>query len=67
MKKKEPLIKTKRMNIRSMSDQDIVEMIEKADLDELRTAYDEMLSGCKNDPENRIWYAPWRMTLLGGR
>lgn len=22
-----------------------------------------MLSGCKRDPENRIWYAPWKMTL----
>ncbi len=23
----------------------------------------EMLDGCKRDPENRIWYAPWKMTL----
>lgn len=22
-----------------------------------------MLDGCRRDPENRIWYAPWEMTL----
>lgn len=60
---KKLLIKTKRMHIQPMSDQEIEELIEKSDSDELRTAYGEMLSGCKNDPENRIWYAPWSMTL----
>ena len=63
MKKNKPLIKTKRMYIQPMSDQDIEDMIEKSDSDELRTTYGEMLSGCKNDPENRIWYAPWSMRL----
>lgn len=22
-----------------------------------------MLDGCRRDPENRIWYAPWEMRL----
>ena len=63
MNKKVVSIKTKRMLIKPTSDHEIEEMIESMDSDELRTAYGEMLSGCKRDPENRIWYAPWRMIL----
>ena len=63
MKKKEMCVKTKRMMIRLMSDEEIENLIEASSLDELRTAYREMLSGCKRDPENRVWYAPWKMTL----
>lgn len=63
MKKKEPVIKTKRMLIQPMSDQEIENRMETSDSDTLRAAYGEMLSGCKRDPENRLWYAPWRMTL----
>lgn len=63
MKKKELCVKTKRMIIQPMPDEEIENLIEVSESDELRTAYGEMLSGCKCDPENRIWYAPWRMTL----
>ena len=63
MKKKEMCVKTKRMMIQLMSDEEIENLIEASSSDELRTAYREMLSGCKRDPENRIWYAPWKMTL----
>ena len=63
MKKKELCVKTKRMIIRPMSDEEIENLIEASNSDELRTAYREMLFGCKRDPENRIWYAPWKMTL----
>lgn len=45
-----------------MSDEEIEALIEKTESDALRVAYGEMLSGCKSDPENRIWYAPWKMT-----
>ena len=45
-----------------MSDGEIETLMEKTDSAELRKAYGEMLSGCKKDPENRIWYAPWKMT-----
>ena len=61
--KKEPEIKTKRMLIQPMSDQEIENLIETSESGELRAAYGEILSGCKRDPENRVWYAPWRMTL----
>ena len=63
MKKKEICVKTKRMIIQPMSDEEIENLIEASGSDELRTAYREMLSGSKRDPENRIWYVPWKMTL----
>lgn len=63
MKKKELCVKTKRMMIKPMSDEEIEKMMDTSDTDELRCAYSEMLSGCKCDPENRIWYAPWKITL----
>ena len=56
-------IKTKRMILCPMPDNEIEALMEQADSDELRTAYGEMLDGCQRDPENRIWYAPWKMTL----
>ena len=63
MGKKETKIKTKRMLIQPMSDQEIEDLIETSESNELRAAYGEMLSGCKRNSENRVWYAPWRMTL----
>lgn len=60
---KEIEIKTKRLSLHPISDGEIEAMMERMDSDGLRTAYGEMLDGCKRDPENRIWYAPWKMTL----
>ena len=56
-------VKTKRMMLCPMSDGEIEALMERIDSDELRTAYGEMLDGCKRYPENRIWYVPWKMTL----
>ena len=56
-------IKTKRMTLRPLSDAEIEALMERTPSEELRTAYGEMLSGCKSDPENRVWHAPWAMTL----
>lgn len=60
---KKPCVKTKRMMIQPMSDEEIEKLIETTESDELSSAYREMLAGCKRDPESRIWYAPWKMTL----
>ena len=49
MKKKEVCVKTKRMMIQMMTDEEIDNLIETSGSDELRTAYREMLSGCKHD------------------
>ena len=56
-------IATKRMLLCPMTDSEIEALMEHIDSDELRTAYGEMLDGCRRDPENRIWYAPWKMIL----
>ena len=45
MKKKELCVKTKRMIIQQMSDEEIENLIEASNSDELRTAYREMLFG----------------------
>ena len=66
MKKKDPVIKTRRLVIQPMSDSEIENLAVTAGSEELRAAYGEMLSGCRRDPEHRIWYAPWRITLKGG-
>lgn len=63
MAKKEPSIKTKRLMIQPMSNEEIRDLIQKSDSEELRQAYSEMLSGCEENPEQRIWYAPWKMIL----
>ncbi len=60
---KEIEVKTKRLILRPLSDSEIEALTERIDDEELCTAYGEMLDGCKRDPENRVWYAPWNMTL----
>lgn len=60
---KETKIPTKRMTLRPMSDSQIEALMDHTDSEELRQAYGEMLAGCRRDPENRIWYAPWEMRL----
>ena len=62
---KEYKVKTKRMTLRPMTDAEIESLIAQTDSEELRTAYRDMLDGCKRDPDNRIWYAPWQMLLKG--
>lgn len=60
---KEIKIKTKRMTLQPMSDEETEALMEHMESEELRAAYGEMLDGCRRDSENRIWYAPWKMTL----
>ena len=60
-------IKTERLTLRPMSDGEMQALMERIDSDELRAAYGEMLNGCQRDPEHRIWYAPWKMTLKDGQ
>lgn len=61
MKKKDICVKTKRLLLQPMSDEETETLIAESDSEEMRQAYREMLEGCKRDPENRIWYAPWKM------
>ena len=61
--KKTIVLKSKRLLISPMSDEEIVKLIEEEASEELKQAYGEMLEGCGRDPDNRIWYAPWKMVL----
>lgn len=57
-------LKTKRLELEPMSDAEIERLIEQSD-EEMKKAYGEMLEGCQKDSANRIWYAPWKMSLRG--
>ena len=46
-----------------MTNEEIRALMGKTENEDLRQAYDEMLSGCEANPEQRIWYAPWKISL----
>ena len=56
-------LKTKRLVIEPMENEEIENLIQNTEDDHLKKAYMEMLASCNNDPEHRIWYAPWKMCL----
>ena len=63
MGKKLPVIKTKRLLIQPMTNEEIRELIAEVSDEDLKEAYKQMLSGCEENPEKRDWYAPWKMLL----
>lgn len=61
--KKANIVKTEHLNIYPLSNSEIGNLIV-AELDlDMKLAYSEMLDGCKQNPEQRIWYAIWNMQL----
>ena len=54
---------TERLIIYPISDNEIRSLIDETKDVELKKAYGEMLQGCLNEPENRIWYTVWFITL----
>lgn len=56
-------ITTDRMTLYPISDEDMQRMIDFEPNQDMKGAYSEMLSGCKEHPEKRIWNAIWRMQL----
>lgn len=63
MKEKALTLKSKRLKIYPLPDDEIQKMIDDCNDDGLRAAYSEMLDSCRNDPGMRQWYAPWAMEL----
>lgn len=61
MMKKKIKLKTKRLNLYPISDDDIKDLISECKDEELAQAYSEMLDGSRKNPEERQWYAPWIM------
>ena len=56
-------IKTKRLLLTPMSENELEQRIQKMPEGELRQAYTEMLEGCRREPENRLWYTAWKIQL----
>ena len=56
-------IESKRLNLFPISDEEMRHLIENEKVEELRQAYGEMLQGCINFPEKRMWHAVWFMEL----
>lgn len=56
-------IETERLIVYSISNDEIRELIEGEKDEELKKAYGEMLQGCLNEPENRLWYTVWHIAL----
>lgn len=53
MKKKNTEVKTKRMVLQPMSEEEIMELIEHTRDEKMQKAYGEMLDGSRQDPENK--------------
>lgn len=63
MGKKTVQLKTKRLMILPMTDEELENLIRVTDSPELKQAYQEMLDGCRQNPNQRIWYTAWKICL----
>lgn len=65
MKFKYTEIRTQRLIISPLTNEEMKEWIRKENNSDLKQAYEQMLTGCVNHPEQRLWYAIWNMKVLG--
>ena len=56
-------IESERLLLYPISDKKMEQLIENEQDADLKQAYSEMLQGCLNKPEKRMWYAVWFMEL----
>ena len=56
-------VETSRLYIYPISNEAMVELIDSEQDASLKQAYSEMLQGCVQNPESRIWYAVWNIAL----
>lgn len=63
MEKRDLQLKTKRLLISPMSDEEMRQLIIETPIIELKQAYQEMLDGCLKNPEHRLWYTAWKISL----
>ena len=56
-------LESRRLYLYPISDEDMAVLIRNEKDAEMKQAYSEMLQGCLNEPEKRIWYAIWLMEL----
>lgn len=60
------MIRTKRLHIYPLSNEEMSEMIQNESNEELKAAYKKMLEECLKNPKNRIWYTVWALKLNDG-
>lgn len=60
------MIRTERLIIYPLTDEEMREVIGRETDEVLKTAYSEMLEGCLRNPDQRIWYALWELQLNDG-
>lgn len=63
MKEKNYELRTKRLTLHPMSEEELTALIVDTSDDELKQAYSEMEEAAKANPEERIWYVPWKICL----
>lgn len=63
---KNSVVKTERLIIYTLSDSEMENLIVMEVDSDMKKAYSEMLDGCKQNPEHRIWYAIWNIQLNDG-
>ena len=61
------ILETERLRIRTASREDMTAFIEKESDDVLKAAYQEMLQGCMQHPEQWEWYAIWMIESKDGK
>lgn len=59
-------IKTERLNIYPLTDEELQDIINNEPNEVLKDAYSEMLAGCRRNPERRIWHTLWVLQLNDG-
>ncbi|BCN30953.1 GNAT family N-acetyltransferase [Anaeromicropila herbilytica] len=60
---KQNVVKTDHLIIEPLSDSEMEHLIAKELDTDMKQAYSEMLAGCKQNPEQRIWHAVWNMQI----
>ena len=63
---KQMTIETTRLTIQTASEEEMLRIIDSQTDDILRKAYQEMLQGCLDHPEQWIWYAIWIIECKDG-
>lgn len=60
---KDPILKSKRLILRPMTNEELTVLMNNTSDEELKAAYGEMLDGCISHPTERLWYTAWQINL----
>ena len=60
---KKLMLKTKRLTLTPMDVEALDRKVLLMEEGELRQAYQEMLDGCRKEPQHWLWYTPWQLAL----